>query len=116
PVDEHTVKPTSSKSSTQLLHEKINMLGKSQPTKSAKPVPATTVPVSYPDLPESKPDVFNDRTQGALTSREPTLTQDMFAKTTDAPAPLSTQRPQAARPNTADQVGRRQIGGYSSPT
>lgn len=44
------------KSSTQRLHEKINMLGKSQPARPTKSIPAAvaiTQPI-YPDLPQSE--------------------------------------------------------------
>ncbi len=47
------------KSSTQRLHDKINMLGKSQPARPTKSIPATVAVtgLSYPELPHPEPQV-----------------------------------------------------------
>lgn len=48
------------KSSTQRLHEKISMLGKMQPSRPTKSIPAvanlSSAPVSYPELPATQPE------------------------------------------------------------
>ena len=47
------------KSSTQRLHDRINMLGKSQPARPTKSIPATVAVtgLSYPELPNLEPQV-----------------------------------------------------------
>ena len=63
------------KSSTQRLHEKINMLGKSQPARPTKSIPAAVAishPI-YPDLPQSdmQPSTFEEAPAKATTGNEP---------------------------------------------
>lgn len=57
-----------SKSSTQLLHEKINMLGKSQPSRGTKSItpaaPLATSQISYPEL-APKSDSYQDNGPGS---------------------------------------------------
>ncbi|KAL1957564.1 hypothetical protein VTO42DRAFT_5791 [Malbranchea cinnamomea] len=78
------------KSSTQLLHEKINMLGKSQPPRTTKSISANPQPVTYPDLPTSKPDPAAEK---ARAPREQTPVND-------PPNRSLSQRPQLSRQNT----------------
>ncbi|EGD97750.1 hypothetical protein TESG_05151 [Trichophyton tonsurans CBS 112818] len=63
----------SNKSSTQLLHEKINMLGKSQATRTTKsiaPAPSLgTQELSYPELPPPTAASSNNNTQNTSISR-----------------------------------------------
>ena len=53
------------KSSTQLLHEKISMLGKLQPSRPTKSIPSvsglSTAQVTYPELPTTKSDAKQER-------------------------------------------------------
>lgn len=63
------------KSSTQRLHEKINMLGKSHPARPTKSIPAAVAishPV-YPDLPQSdaRLSTFEEASAKATAGREP---------------------------------------------
>lgn len=79
---EHTSK-LHNKSSTQLLQEKISMLGKSQPsqpsrTKSITATPLSTLSVSYPEIPLPKPDSVTDKTQKA-PQFDPSPTKDTTA-------------------------------------
>lgn len=60
------------KSSTQRLHDRINMLGKSQPTRPTMSIPASAVipNTSYPELPETSVHI-QESTQRALHPPEP---------------------------------------------
>lgn len=60
------------KSSTQRLHDKINMLGKSQPARPTMSIPASAVIMntSYPELPETKVHL-QESTQRVLHHPEP---------------------------------------------
>ena len=68
------------KSSTQLLHEKINLLGKSQPGRPTKSIPATAVvthPI-YPDLPQfdPQPSVSEQPQSKNVAAKEPDNDED----------------------------------------
>ncbi|EEH16744.2 hypothetical protein PABG_06831 [Paracoccidioides brasiliensis Pb03] len=83
------------KSSTQLLHEKINMLGKSQPSRNTKsiPAPAPIAPsqVSYPEL-LSQVDPVADK------PRKPSPVEPQVCDNRTAPprSPQHFQQPQSA--------------------
>ncbi|THC88568.1 hypothetical protein EYZ11_011982 [Aspergillus tanneri] len=68
-----------SKSSTQRLHEKISMLGKLQPSRPTKSIPSapglSSVQVSYPELPTSKPDARPE--ESSQKPREITASESM---------------------------------------
>ncbi|KAK2882432.1 hypothetical protein FQN49_000354 [Arthroderma sp. PD_2] len=85
------------KSSTQLLHEKINMLGKSQAprtTKSVAPAPSQgSQQVAYPELPPPSAAPSNDIIQNtSIPEPEPMVEAFKF--------PSSPQRPQPTRSQT----------------
>lgn len=94
------------KSSTQRLHDKITMLGKSQPARPTKSIPATAVSTSahYPELPQV--DVQAHPAQPSPQSPEP------VAKPTDdedddwiKPPPVQSNqvsRPQLSKSTTMD--------------
>lgn len=78
-----------SKSSTQRLHEKISMLGKSQPSRPTKSIPSSQV--AYPDLPAVKPDTKPEPSgQKARETPAPDATEvenDDWIKPLDSPRP-----------------------------
>ncbi|KAL3476530.1 hypothetical protein BJX99DRAFT_258276 [Aspergillus californicus] len=64
-----------SKSSTQRLHEKISMLGKMQPSRPTKSIPAAAGPsqqVSYPELPAAKPETKRESSVARPRAATPT--------------------------------------------
>ena len=69
------------KSSTQRLHDRINMLGKSQPARPTKSVPvaAAVTGLSYPELPN--PELPNPEPQAEMVQQ----TSSLPSKTTTAP-------------------------------
>ncbi|PYH92312.1 hypothetical protein BO71DRAFT_457670 [Aspergillus ellipticus CBS 707.79] len=80
------------KSSTQLLHEKISMLGKLQPSRPTKSIPSvpgpSTAQVAYPELPTAKPDAKQDAPSQKLHDTpvlEPTTTDDDWIKPLNSP-------------------------------
>ena len=105
------------KSSTQRLHEKINMLGKSQRARPTKSIPSNAVIAqpSYPELPLAD-----------LQSRAPEQTSHSTSKPVVAPAPedddddwiqpppAQSKRPQLPKSTTADVMenirGKQHIG------
>ncbi|CBF81966.1 uncharacterized protein ANIA_05403 [Aspergillus nidulans FGSC A4] len=72
------------KSSTQRLHEKISMLGKMQPSRPTKSIPAvaglSSGPVSYPELPavqpETKHETSNKKQREATPPQSPDAEDD----------------------------------------
>ncbi|WEW62009.1 hypothetical protein PRK78_007509 [Emydomyces testavorans] len=73
------------KSSTQLLHEKINMLGKTQSMRGTKSIasiaPLTAQQIAYPEIPTSRPEPSGDAWK--------TVTRGDTPKADDQPKPLS---------------------------
>lgn len=110
------------KSSTQRLHDRINMLGKSQPARPTKSIPAAAAVkvLSYPELPNPEP-------QAGMAEQTPFLP----SKTVTAPVsndededdwiqpphvqPMASNRPQLPKSITADVMegirGKQTIGG-----
>ncbi|RAH47232.1 uncharacterized protein BO95DRAFT_472459 [Aspergillus brunneoviolaceus CBS 621.78] len=86
------------KSSTQRLHEKISMLGKLQPSRPTKSIPAvsrlSTAQVTYPDLPiskpETRPEVPSQKPRDAPTA-EPMQIDDDWIKPMNSPYRSNTQ-------------------------
>lgn len=66
------------KSSTQRLHDKINMLGKSQPARSTKSIPAAVVQATptYPELPNPEPQTQHLQQIAGLASKTLALQSD----------------------------------------
>ncbi|KAL4863639.1 hypothetical protein BDV12DRAFT_177259 [Aspergillus spectabilis] len=65
------------KSSTQRLHEKICMLGKMQPSRPTKSIPAVaglSARVSYPELPAAKPEAKQEGTAKPREATPPSTT------------------------------------------
>ncbi|KAL2851422.1 hypothetical protein BJX68DRAFT_72276 [Aspergillus pseudodeflectus] len=104
------------KSSTQRLHEKISMLGKMQPSRPTKSIPAaaglSTAQVSYPELPAAKP-VAKQESQEKLPATTPAQTTanagDDWIKPLSSPfqaqpkSPLSNFKYKYSGPATSDQ-------------
>lgn len=92
-IDERPAGETKShgKTSTQLLHEKINMLGKTQAPRTTKSISANAQSIAYPDLPASKPEPAEER----IKVREQTPANELLAR------PSTSQQPQTARKNIA---------------
>jgi len=66
-IADATMMELHNKSSTQRLHEKINMLGQSQPTRPTKSIPsiaAVTAHLNYPDLPRAESEQLADVLKG----------------------------------------------------
>ncbi|KAL1859918.1 hypothetical protein Plec18170_001864 [Paecilomyces lecythidis] len=88
------------KSSTQRLHEKISMLGKLQPSRPTKSIPAVSAlagsQVAYPDLPATKQEA--SQRSGVTPAPEPAdVEDDEWIK------PLaSSHKPKMAKSNTTD--------------
>ncbi|KAJ0413951.1 hypothetical protein BJY00DRAFT_47571 [Aspergillus carlsbadensis] len=103
------------KSSTQRLHEKISMLGKMQPSRPTKSIPAvpgvSTAQVSYPELPAAKPAAKQD-SQERLPATTPAHTsakaEDDWIKPLSSPfqaqpkSPLSNFKYKYSGPATND--------------
>ncbi|KKK13492.1 hypothetical protein ARAM_003895 [Aspergillus rambellii] len=91
------------KSSTQRLHEKISMLGKLQPSRPTKSIPAvaglSSAQVSYPELPaakpEDKPDASASKSRETVTAEPPTNAEDDWIKPLNSPYQLNFPRSQA---------------------
>ncbi|KAL5041852.1 hypothetical protein BDW71DRAFT_211756 [Aspergillus fruticulosus] len=68
------------KSSTQRLHEKISMLGKMQPSRPTKSIPAvaglSSAPVSYPELPAVQPEPKQESSNGKQRKTTPPRSPD----------------------------------------
>lgn len=104
------------KSSTQRLHDKINMLGK-QPARPTKSIPASAV-VSHPPYPESSSADFHARapesiphpTSGTVAASTPEDDEDDWIQ----PPPAQSKRPQLPKSMTADVMenirGKQHIG------
>ncbi|OJI91246.1 hypothetical protein ASPTUDRAFT_52937 [Aspergillus tubingensis CBS 134.48] len=95
------------KSSTQLLHEKISMLGKLQPSRPTKSIPSvpglSTAQVTYPELPTAKSEAKQE--PSGLKSRE-TPAPDSAADD-DWIKPLnSPYRPDIRASQKADSLGK----------
>lgn len=93
------------KSSTQRLHERITMLGKSQPPRPNKSIPAVTAlaaapQVAYPELP-SKPEPTEDRRSKTPVSQT-AANEDDEEWIKKPGSPMNTQRPQLTKSHTAD--------------
>lgn len=87
------------KSSTQRLHDKINMLGKSQPARPTMSIPASAVitNTSYPELPETNVHI-QESTQRALQPPEPVTKITPEDDDDDWIKPPPTQSHQSNRP------------------
>ncbi|KAL4998467.1 hypothetical protein BDV10DRAFT_72486 [Aspergillus recurvatus] len=103
------------KSSTQRLHEKISMLGKMQPSRPTKSIPAvaglSSAPVSYPELPAVQPEAkqeFSNRKQRETTPPQSTDADDDWIKPMSSPfqaqpsANSTVSKPKISDPATSD--------------
>lgn len=109
------------KSSTQRLHDRINMLGKSQPARPTKSVPAVAVKVlSYPELPNPEPQASMAEQTSFLPSKTVTAPVSNDEDEDDwiqppHPQPIASKRPQLSKSITADVMegirGKQTIGG-----
>ncbi|KAE8367461.1 hypothetical protein BDV27DRAFT_123752 [Aspergillus caelatus] len=93
------------KSSTQRLHEKISMLGKLQPSRPTKSIPAvqglSSTQVTYPELPSSKADAKPETS--SQKSRETPAPEPMEMEDDDWIRPLSSpSKANFPRGQTAD--------------
>ncbi|KAL4923131.1 uncharacterized protein BDV17DRAFT_18437 [Aspergillus undulatus] len=67
------------KSSTQRLHEKISMLGKMQPSRPTKSIPAaaaSSAQVSYPELPAAQPEARKESSEAKQRETTPQRTSN----------------------------------------
>ena len=112
------------KSSTQRLHERINMLGKSQPARPTKSISAATavIGLSYPELPSSETQAEVFQQSSLLPSK---ITTAQISKDEDEDdddwiqpphlQPHASNRPQLPKSITADVMedirGKETIGG-----
>ncbi|KAL2858483.1 hypothetical protein BJY01DRAFT_201282 [Aspergillus pseudoustus] len=103
------------KSSTQRLHEKISMLGKMQPSRPTKSIPAapnlSSAQVSYPELPAAKPAAkqeSSDKLPATTPAQTTTHTDDDWIKPLSSPfqaqprSPLSNFKYKYSGPATSD--------------
>ncbi|KAL6232382.1 hypothetical protein BDW75DRAFT_22026 [Aspergillus navahoensis] len=91
------------KSSTQRLHEKISMLGKLQPSRPTKSIPAvvglSSAPVSYPELPAVQPEAK----QESFLDAEGDWIKPMSSPFQAQPSAKSTvSKPKTSDPATSD--------------
>ena len=85
------------KSSTQLLHEKINMLGKTQAPRTTKSVSANAQSVAYPDLSASRREPSEER----IKPREQTPAEALNRPSTSQ-QPSTARKPfESPRPQTS---------------
>ncbi|KAL4936617.1 hypothetical protein BDV06DRAFT_227716, partial [Aspergillus oleicola] len=97
------------KSSTQRLHEKISMLGKMQPSRPTKSIPAAaaSAQVSYPELPAMQPEARKESSNSKQreTTPQPQADDDDWIKPLSSPfQAYPTTQPTAsklARPATS---------------
>ena len=110
------------KSSTQRLHDKINMLGKSQPARPTKSIPAAAVvtSLSYPELPNPEPHAEFARQAAVLPSKTAiaSVSKDEDDDDWIQPPhiqPNTSNRPQLSKSISADVMedirGKQTIGG-----
>ena len=109
------------KSSTQRLHDRINMLGKSQPARPTKSIPAAAVKVlSYPELPNPEPQagmVEETSFPPSKTVTAPVSNDEDEDDWIQPPhvQPIASNRPQLSKSITADVMegirGKQTIGG-----
>lgn len=107
---DHTLESRASKlhnkSSTQRLHERITMLGKSQQPRPTKSIPAVTAlggasQVTYPELPSSKIESTEDgRSKTPISHPVADDDDDEWIKKPGTPP--HTQRPQLTKSHTTD--------------
>ncbi|KAL3462608.1 hypothetical protein BJX64DRAFT_137288 [Aspergillus heterothallicus] len=103
------------KSSTQRLHEKISMLGKMQPSRPTKSIPAapalSSTQVSYPELPAAKPaprEESNEKLPATTPAQTTTTAEDDWIKPLSSPfqaqprSPLSNFKYKYSAPATSD--------------
>ncbi|PWY94602.1 hypothetical protein BO94DRAFT_531547 [Aspergillus sclerotioniger CBS 115572] len=91
------------KSSTQLLHEKISMLGKLQPSRPTKSIPSvsglSSAQVTYPELPTTKSDAKQETSSQKprdTPAPEPSATDDDWIKPLNSPYRPDTRASQKA--------------------
>jgi len=95
------------KSSTQRLHERINMLGKSQPARPTKSIPAAAATnLSYPELPIAEPQPQNLQQTASMALKSVT-TQSNEEDDDDwiqspQPLPNASSRPQLSKSLSVD--------------
>lgn len=110
------------KSSIKRLHERINMLGKSQPARPTKSIPAATTVtgLSYPELPNPEPQAEMVQQAASLPSKTMTTTLSNDEDDDDWIQPPQVQpnalnRPQLPKSISADVMedirGKQTIGG-----
>ncbi|KAL4914980.1 hypothetical protein BDW62DRAFT_189452 [Aspergillus aurantiobrunneus] len=114
------------KSSTQRLHEKISMLGKMQPSRPTKSIPAvaglSSAPVSHPELPVAQPETKQEPSnakQRETTPPRPTAdAEDDWIKPLSSPfqAYPSTAKAAASKPKSSEPPTSDAPEGPSSPT
>ena len=110
------------KSSTQRLHERINMLGKSQPPRPTKSIPAAapTANPAYPELPTEP--AASALQQAAILALKSTSADTPHEEDDDdwiqPPQPQTTSRQQLSKSVSADVMekirGKQKIGGQDS--
>lgn len=100
------------KSKTQQLHERIGMLGKSQPSRASKSIPSTVVAannqVRYPNLASEKTSLFAGSTRPALQPGIGPDDDDDWIK--PLASPRDGNRPQMIKSHTADVIESVQSG------
>lgn len=97
-----------SKSSTQRLHEKISMLGKSQPSRPTKSIPSAQV--NYPELPTARNDAKPE--PSSQKTREPPAPEAMEVDSEDWIKPLNSPRPPLRKSQTMDVMELDQVEPY----
>jgi hypothetical protein len=111
------------KSSTQRLHDRINMLGKSKPARPTKSIPAVAAAtnLSYPELPSTESQSQNLQQAASLalksvTTRSTEEGDDDWIKPPQS-LPNASSRPQQSKSISADIMedirGKQTIGGQS---
>ena len=114
------LKQLHNKSSTQRLHDKINMLGKSQTARPTKSIPTNAVPSNslYPELPPAEsqtrlPEQMQHSAPKTVTATAPEDDDDDWIQPPPNQLP-STKRPQLPKSTTADVMehirGKQHIG------
>ncbi|KAL4908505.1 hypothetical protein BDW74DRAFT_188488 [Aspergillus multicolor] len=112
------------KSSTQRLHEKISMLGKMQPSRPTKSIPAvaglSSTAVSYPELPAVQPETkqksSSSKPRGTTPPQSPNVGDDWIKPMSSPFQTLLSARATVSKPKSSDPATSDAAEEPSSPT